>query len=99
MVNDNKETQTRGNCEYVTTELFDTFYNDYIDFKHYINDILNILSERNTTFTKKPGVSWQILLLEEQVEILKLENKKTSGREKSSVKCYWKIDGKSEQWL
>ena len=22
--------------------MFDTFYNDYIDFKHYINDILNI---------------------------------------------------------
>ena len=39
LVNDKKETQTRNNCEYVTTELFDTF------FKHYINDILNILNE------------------------------------------------------
>ena len=72
LVNDNKEIQTGNNCEYVTTELFDTFYNDYIDFKHYINDILNILNERNTTSTKKPSISEQILLLEEQVKILKL---------------------------
>ena len=57
LVNDNKETQTKNNCEYIVTELFDTFYNDYIDFKHYINDILNILNERNTTSTKKPSVS------------------------------------------
>ena len=42
LVNDNKETQTKNNCEYVTTEVFDTFYNDCIDFKHYINDVLNI---------------------------------------------------------
>ena len=44
LVNDNKETQTKNNCEYVTAELFDTFYNDYIDFKHYINDVINILN-------------------------------------------------------
>ena len=49
LVNNNKETQTKNNCEYVTTRLFDTFYNDHIDFKHYINDILNILNKRNTT--------------------------------------------------
>ena len=43
LVNHNKETQTENNCEYVTRELFDTFYNDYTDFRRYINDILNIL--------------------------------------------------------
>ena len=37
-----------------------SFYNDYIDFKHYINDILNILNERNSASTKKPSVSEQI---------------------------------------
>ena len=36
LVNDNKETRTKINCEYVTKHLFDTFYNDYIDFKHCI---------------------------------------------------------------
>ena len=81
LVNDNKETQTRNNCEYVTTEFFDTFYNDYIDFKHYINGILNILNERNTT-----SVSEQILLLEEQVKILKLENKTLQEERKAQLK-------------
>ena len=75
IVNDNKETHTKNNCEYVTTEFFDTFYNDYIDFKHYINEILNILNERSTTSTKKRSVSEQILLLKEQVKVIKLENK------------------------
>ena len=85
LVNDNKETQTKNNCEYVTAELFDIFCNDYIDFKYYINDILNIFNERNTTSTKKSSVSEQILLLEEQVRILKLENKKLQEKRKARV--------------
>ena len=52
VVNDIKEAQTTINCEYVTTELSDTFYNDYIDFKHYINDILSTLNEINTISPK-----------------------------------------------
>ena len=52
VLNDIKEAQTTINCEYVTTELFDTFYNDYIDFKHYINDILSTLNEINTISPK-----------------------------------------------
>ena len=65
--------------------MLDTFYNDYIDFKHYINDILNILNEKNTTSTKKPSISEQILLLEEQVRILKLENKKLQEERKAQL--------------
>ena len=52
VLNDIKEAQTTINCEYVTTELFDAFYNDYIDFKHYINDILSTLNEINTISPK-----------------------------------------------
>ena len=52
VLNDIKEAQTTINCEYVTTELFDAFYNDYIDFKHYINDILTTLNEINTISPK-----------------------------------------------
>ena len=29
--------------------MLDTFYNDYIDFKHYINDILNIFRGKSKT--------------------------------------------------
>ena len=50
-----------------------------------INDILNIFNERNTTSTKKSSVSEQILLLEEQVRILKLENKKLQEKRKARV--------------
>ena len=86
LVNDNKETQTRNNCKYVTTQFFDTFYIDYIDFRHYINDILNILNKRNATSTKKPSVLDQILLLEEQVKILKLKNKTLQEEKKAQLK-------------
>ena len=50
-----------------------------------INDILNIFNERNTTSTKESSVSEQILLLEEQVRILKLENKKLQEKRKARV--------------
>ena len=86
LVNDNKETQTRNNCKYVTTQFFDTFYIDYIGFRHYINDILNILNKRNATSTKKPSVLDQILLLEEQVKILKLKNKTLQEEKKAQLK-------------
>ena len=85
MVNDNKEMQTKNNCEHVTSEFFDIFYNDYIDFKHYINDILNILNERNTTSTIKPSVSKQILLLENEIRTLKLENKNLQEQNKAQL--------------
>ena len=74
LANDNTEAQTRNNCEYLTSDLLDTFYNDHIDLKHYINGILNILNKRNTTSTKQSSHTKQILLLEELVRILKLEN-------------------------
>ena len=72
--------------EITIRKFFDAFYNDYIDFKHHINDILNILNERNTTSTKKPSVSEQILLLEEQVKILPLENKTIQEERKAQLK-------------
>ena len=50
-----------------------------------INDILNIFNERNTTSTKESSVSEQILLLEEQVRILKPENKKLQEKRKARV--------------
>ena len=78
-----KKHRQKNNCEHLTTELFDTFYNDYINFKHYINDILNILNERNTT--KKPSVSEQTLLLKEQVRLFKLENKKLQEERKPQL--------------
>ena len=78
-----KKHRQKNYCEHLTTELFDTFCNDYINFKHYINDILNILNERNTT--KKPSVSEQTLLLKEQVRLFKLENKKLQEERKSQL--------------
>ena len=53
--------------------------------KHYINGILKMLNGRNTTSTKKPSVSEQILLLKEQVRTLKLENKKLQEEKKAQL--------------
>lgn len=80
MITKKHKTKKDNRCEQVTTELFNTFYNDFIDLKHFITDILNILNGRNTTFTKNPSVSEQIILLEQQVRIPKFENQKLQER-------------------
>ena len=68
---------------FVTVELFNTFYDDYIQCKHYINDILenlkvngNILSHFKETNEHEKSYQSKIKSLEENVEKLKTENKR-----------------------
>ena len=67
--------------KFVTVELFNTFYDDYIQHKHYINDILenlkvngNILSQFKEANDLEKNYQSKIKLLEENVEKLKTEN-------------------------
>ena len=69
--------------KFVTVELFNTFYDDYIEHKHYINDILesvkvngNILSQFTETNDLEKSYQSKIKSLEENVEELKTENKR-----------------------
>ena len=68
---------------FVTVELFNTFYDDYIQCKHYINDILenlkvngNILSHFKETNEHEKSYQSKIKSLEENVEKLRTENKR-----------------------
>ena len=42
------------NYSYVSNEVFDTFYEDYIEFKNYMDDIINDLNAKCTLNEKKP---------------------------------------------
>ena len=68
---------------FVTVELFNTFYDDYIQCKHYINNILenlkvngNILSHFKETNEHEKSYQSKIKSLEENVEKLRTENKR-----------------------
>lgn len=38
--------------KFVMVELFNTFYNDYIEYNHYINDILEKLKVNGNVFSQ-----------------------------------------------
>ena len=70
--------------KFVTVELFNTFYDDYIEYKDYINDILenlkvngNILRQLTETNDLEKSYQSKIKSLEENVEKLKTENKRS----------------------
>ena len=74
--------QTSSNCQplfrcndFVKNEVFNTFYEDYVECKHYVNDIMKSvtsvtsLSDENNFEKKK-----KIKSLEEEIKKLKNEN-------------------------
>ena len=66
--------------------LFDTFYEDYMDFKNYIRVILderytNVAAENKLVSDEKESYSWTIKLatLEEKIHALSKENEHLKG--------------------
>ena len=77
--------------------MFDTFFDDYIDFKNYIRDILdakytNVAAENKFLSGKKESYSWTMKLatLEEKINAL---SKLSKGNEhlKGEVESYQKV--------
>ena len=73
------KSQKIGRCnDFVKNEIFDTFYEDYLEFKHYVNDIIETitpssdliknLSNENVSKQKK------IEMLQEEIKLLRNEN-------------------------
>ena len=69
--------------KFVIVELSNTFYDDYIEYKHYINDILenfkvngNILSQFTETNDLEKSYQSRIKSLEENGKKLKTENRR-----------------------
>lgn len=44
--------QSKIQQKFVMVELFNTFYNDYIEYNHYINDILEKLKVNGNVFSQ-----------------------------------------------
>lgn len=44
--------QSKIQQKFVMVELFNTFYNDYIEYNHYINDILEKLKVNGNIFSQ-----------------------------------------------
>ena len=72
------QTSVLMNYSYISNEVFDAFYVDYIEFKKYVDDIINSLNAKSEVY-KKYGINndqIKLKLLEE--EILKLKNENTT---------------------
>ena len=76
--------------DYVRNEVFDTFYKDYLEFKHYMNDIIKTItpSSEMVTNLSNDNVSLQtkIKSLEEEIKSLKNENSNLKGDIKTQLK-------------
>ena len=70
---------TSSNHNYVNFELFNTFYDGFMEYKHFTNDVIH-----NFSFNKKIGKSFEnetesqqsiIKLLQQEIQTLKNKNK------------------------
>ena len=76
--------------DYVRNEVFDTFHKCYLEFKHYMNDIIKRItpSSEMVTNLSNDNVSLQtkIKSLEEEIKSLKNENSNLKGDIKTQLK-------------
>ena len=76
--------------DYVRNEVFDTFYKDYLEFKHYMSDIFKTITPSSEMVTNllNDNVSLQtkIKLLEEEIESVKNKNSNLKGDIKTKLK-------------
>ena len=86
----NTKLNPTSNHNFVSLELFNTFYDDYIEYKYYVNDII-----QNISFNKELGKSFEnetksqqnkIKLLQKEIQTLKIENKDLKEENKSHLK-------------
>ena len=78
-------------------ELFNTFYDDYIECKHYVNDIIQNISsnkEFGNSFENetKPQQS-KIKLLQQEIQTLKYESKNLKEEKKYHLKIIEVLSG------
>ena len=73
------ELNPTSNHNFVSLELFNTFYDDYIEYKHYVNDVIqNISSNKELVISFENETKSQqskTKLLQQEIQTLKNENK------------------------
>ena len=74
------------NYSYVSNEVFDAFYVDYIEFKKYADNIINSLNVKNRVYEISGSKNDQSKLKFLKVEILKLQTYNASLKEYNKFK-------------
>ena len=74
------------NHSYISNHVFDAFHVDYIEFKKYVDDIINSLNVKNEVCKKSGSNSDQIKLKLLEAEILKLRNENTTLKHDNKFK-------------
>ena len=86
----NTKSNPTSNHNFVSLELFNTFYGDYIEYKHYVNDVIqNISSNKELGNSFKDETKSQqnkTKLLPQETQTLKNENKDLKEENKSHLK-------------
>ena len=86
----NTKPNPTSNHNFVSLELFNTFYDDYIEYKHYVNDVM-----QNISSNKELGKSFEndtktqqskIKLLQQEIQTLKNEKKDLKEENKYHLK-------------
>ena len=94
VIEDPSSPMKRQNTYYVEMSLFDTFYEDCIDFKNYIRDLLdtrytNVAAENELVSDEKESNFWttKLATLEERINALSKENEHLKGE----IESYQKV--------
>ena len=80
--NENLSNNKSKNNQFVSLDIFDTFYEDYIEFKNFMNDMILVFKESNTSdlIKEKPNDSkmleQKVKLLENRINTLQMEKEK-----------------------
>ena len=93
VVEDSSPPVRRNNTHYVEMSLFDTFYEDYMNFENYIRDILdarytNVAAKNELVSHEKESYSWTIKLatLEQRINALSKGNEHLKGKIESYIR-------------
>ena len=81
--NENLSNNKSKNNQFVSLDIFDTFYEDYIEFKHYMNDMILVFNKESNTsdiIKEKPNdykmLEQKVKLLENRINTLQMEKEK-----------------------
>ena len=87
--------------DFVKNEVFNTFYEDYVEFKHYVNDTMKSVTSNSELLTslsdKNNWEKMKIKSLEEDIKNLKNENTTLRGYILTQLKIIENLSGNSDR--
>ena len=103
-IKNNKKQQTQAlNCQslfrcndFVKNEVFNTFYEDYVEFEHYVNDIVKLVTPITSLLDENNFKKMKIKSLEEEIK-LKKENIALRENILTQLKIIKNLSGNNEE--